>query len=82
MSLAEMDSADVAVSCTVNTTLASRTRGVYVGVSQSLDFCFDGSTWVLFKGATAGVVYPFQVVGARKTAAGAAPDAGDVVFLY
>ena len=76
------DSAYTAVDCTVNTTLASKTRGVYIGVSQSLDFSFDGSTWVLFKGATAGTILPIQVYGARKTAAGAAPDSGDVILLY
>ena len=70
------------VSVTVDTATARRCRGVWVGVSQSLDFSFDGSTWVLFKGATAGTVIPVQVVGARKTAGSAAPDAGDVVFLY
>lgn len=70
------------VSVTVNTATARKCRGVWIGVTQSLDFSFDGSTWVLFKGATAGTVIPIQVVGARKTAGSAAPDAGDVVFLY
>lgn len=60
----------------------SKCQGVWIGVTQSLDFSFDGSTWVLFKGATAGTVIPISVVGARKTAGSAAPDAGDVVFLY
>ena len=82
MSLAEMDSADVGVSITTNTTVHSRTRGVWIGVSQSLDFSFDGTTWVVFSGCIAGTVLPIQVYGARKTAGSAAPTAGDVVFLY
>ena len=82
MSLAEMDSADFAVSIEVNTTLASRCRGVYIGVSQSLDFSFDGTNWILFKNCVAGTILPIQVIGARKNAGSAAPDAGDVLFLY
>ena len=70
------------VSITANTAAADRCRGVWVGTTQSLDFSFDGTTWVVFQGATAGTIIPIQVVGARKTAAGAAPTAGDVVFLY
>lgn len=75
-------SANNGVSIVVATADRPRCRGVYVGVAQSLDFSFDGSTWVLFKGTTAGSVLPIRVVGARKTAGSAAPDAGDVVFLY
>lgn len=71
-----------AVSITAATATADRCRAVWVGTSQSLDFSFDGTTWVLFQGATAGTVIPVQVVGARKTAGSAAPTAGDVVFLY
>lgn len=71
-----------AASITVNTALAPICRGVYIGVSQSLDFSFDRSTWVTFSGCVAGTVLPIQVVGARKTSGSAAPDAGDVVFLY
>ena len=71
-----------AVSITANTATASRCRGVWIGTAQSLDFCFDGVNWVTLQGPIAGTVLPIQVVGARKTAAGAAPDAGDVVFLY
>ena len=70
-----------AVSVEAATATYDRSRGVYVGVTQDLDFCFDGTTWVLFKACPAGTVLPFQVVGARK-ASDAAPDAGDVVFLY
>jgi hypothetical protein len=74
--------ADVAVSITDNNATHGRCRGVWVGVSQSIDLSVDGSTWVLFKGATAGTVIPVQAVGVRKTSGSAAPDAGDVVFLY
>lgn len=70
------------VSITVATADRYRCRGVWIGTSQSLDFSFDGTTWVTFQGATAGTIIPIQVVGARKTAGAAAPTAGDVVFLY
>ncbi len=70
------------VSITAATADQDRCRGVWIGTTQSLDFSFDGTTWVLFQGATAGTVLPIQVVGARKTAGSAAPTAGDVVFLY
>ncbi len=56
--------------------------GVWVGVSQSIDLSLDGVNWVLFKGATAGTIIPVYAKGARKTAGSAAPDAGDIVFLY
>lgn len=74
--------ADLAVSVTANTATSKRCRGVYIGTSQSLDFSFDGTNWVTFQGCIAGTVLPVQVVGARKTSGSAAPDAGDVVFLY
>lgn len=70
------------VSVIVNTAAADRCRGVYIGTSQSLDFSFDGSTWVLFQNCVAGTILPIQVVGARKNSGSAAPTAGDVVFLY
>jgi len=78
----DLASASKGVSITVATADRDRCRGVWIGTTQSLDFSFDGTTWVTFQGATAGTVIPVQVVGARKTAAGAAPSAGDVVFLY
>lgn len=71
-----------AVSITVATATQQRCRGVWIGTSQSLDFSFDGTTWVTFQGATAGSVIPVQVLGARITSGAAAPVAGDVVFLY
>lgn len=77
-----MDSATSGASITDNAATHSKTRGVWIGTTQSLDFSFDGTNWVTFAGATAGTVLPIQVVGARKTAASAAPTAGDVVFLY
>jgi hypothetical protein len=75
-------SAGSAVSITAATATADRCRGVWVGTTQSLDFSFDGTTWITFQGATAGSILPLQVVGARKTAGAAAPTAGDVCFLY
>ena len=71
-----------AVSITVATADRTRCRAVWIGTTQSLDFSFDGSTWVTFQGATAGTIIPIQVVGARKTSGAEAPTAGDVVFLY
>lgn len=63
-------------------TANDRTRGVYIGTSQSLDFSFDGSTWVTFQGCVAGTVLPLQVIGVRLTAGSSSPNAGDVVFIY
>lgn len=71
-----------AASVTVATATAARCRAVWIGTTQSLDFSFDGTTWVTFQGATAGTIIPIQVYGARKTSGAAAPTAGDVVFLY
>ena len=82
MSLVGLDSATVGVSITVNTADRGRCRGVWIGTSQALDFSFDGSTWIKFQGCVAGTLLPIQVVGARKNSGSAAPDAGDVVFLY
>jgi hypothetical protein len=75
-------SATGAVSITVNTADHDRSRAVDIGVSGNYDFSFDGTTWVTFKNRIAGVVYPYEVVGVRKTTGSAAPDEGDVVFLY
>ena len=71
-----------AVSVTASSADQQKSRGVWIGVTQSLDFCFDGTTWLTFKGCTAGTLLPLQVVGARKTAAGAAPTSADVILLY
>jgi len=78
----EVSSAVRAASITAATATYAKCRGVWIGTTQSLDFSFDGTTWVTFQSATAGTVIPIQVVGARKNAGSAAPDAGDVVFLY
>ena len=78
----EITAADRAVSVTVATATHSRCRAVYIGTSQDLDFSFDGTNWVEFQGAVAGSILPIQVFGARKNSGSAAPDAGDVVFLY
>jgi hypothetical protein len=71
----------VAVTVTSATTY-NRARAVWIGVSQSLDFCLNGTDWVTFKGCMAGTVVPVQALAVRVTAGPAAPAAGDVVFLY
>ena len=78
----QISSAMTGVSITSAAATQDRCRGVYIGVSQSLDFSFNGTTWVTFPGCVAGTVLPIQAVGARKTSGSAAPSAGDVVFLY
>lgn len=75
-------SAISAGSVTSNVATQQRARAVWIGTTQSLDFSFDGSTWVTFQGATAGTVIPLQAVGVRLTSGSANPAAGDVVFLY
>jgi hypothetical protein len=79
---ASMSSAVGAKSITVATATHEPCRGVYIGTSQSLDLNFAIDGWVTFAGCVAGTIIPVSVIGARKTAASAAPDAGDVVFLY
>ncbi len=78
----EVSSAVRAASITAATATYARCRGVWIGTTQSLDFSFDGTTWVTFKSCGAGSLIPIQVVGARKTSGSAAPSDGDVVFLY
>ena len=69
----------VSITSTAETT---RCRGVWIGTTQSLDFCFISGTWVTFQGCTAGTMVPVRAIAVRKTAAAAACSAGDVVFLY
>lgn len=79
----QLHSAIGAVSVISNSlTTYDRCRSVYIGNSQSLDFSYDGSTWVTYPGLVAGAVYDFEVLAARVTAGGGAPAAGDVVFQY
>jgi hypothetical protein len=75
-------SAHYAAAVTSNAATQSRCRAVWIGTTQSLDFSFDGSTWVTFAGSTAGTILPIQVVGARITSGAANPGSNDVVFLY
>lgn len=75
-------SSALGIANTVNTATFDRCRAVWIGTTQALDFCFDGTNWVAFKACQAGTVIPIQVVGARITSGTAAPAAGDVVFLY
>ncbi len=67
---------------TTSSTTYNRSRGVYIGTSQNLDFSFDGTNWVTFQNLAAGSVIPLQVLAARVTSGPAAPSSGDVVFLY
>lgn len=79
----DISAAQGAVSVTSNSlTTYDRCRAVYIGTSQSVDFSFDGSTWVTFQGLVAGTVLNAQVVAARVTSGGGGPAAGDIVFLY
>ncbi len=75
-------SATSAVSITDANATHVRTRAVYVGTTQSIDLSFDGSTWITFKAAVAGMVYAVQVVGARVSSGPSNPASGDIVFLY
>lgn len=71
------------VSVTSNSlTTYDKCRAVYIGTSQSLDFSFDGSTWITFQGCVAGTTLDIEALACRLTAAGANPNANDVVFLY
>jgi hypothetical protein len=71
-----------ATGVTVATATLAQCRGIYIGATQSLDFCLDGTNWVTFASCTAGQVFQIAAVGARKTAGPAAPDANQVIFLY
>ena len=84
---------DTCVSITDNEATHKECRAVSIGVSQSIDLYVynalpagpkadQASGWVTFKGATAGTILPVMARGARKTAATAAPDADDIVFIY
>lgn len=75
-------SANGLLSITTAVATQNRCRGVYIGVAQDIDLSVDGATWVLIKNPAAGTILPIQAVGARKNAGSAAPDAGDIVFLY
>ena len=66
---------------TTSATTYNRSRAVYIGTSQDLDFTFNGTDWVEFQGCVAGTVLPIQALGVRKTAGPAKCDAGDVLFL-
>ena len=70
------------VSITDNNLTHSKCRAVYIGTAQSLDFSFDGVNWVTFQNLVASIVLPIQAVGVRITSGAAAPNAGDVVFIY
>ena len=71
-----------AVAITDTAVTHDRCRGVWIGTTQSLDFSFDGTNWITFQGSTAGTVIPVEVIGARITSGAAAPNSGDVLFLY
>lgn len=70
------------VAVATNVAEQTKTKAVYIGVSTSYDFSFDGTNWVVFKGATAGQTIPIGVMGGRITSGSAALNSGDVIFLY
>jgi hypothetical protein len=70
-----------AVSITANSTTSVQCRAVWIGTTQGIDLYVNGA-WVTFQGAQAGTIIPIHATGARKTAAGASPSSGDIVFLY
>ncbi len=76
-----VDAAEDGASITDANTTHSKCRGVWIGVSQSIDL-YMKSGWQTFKGAQAGSIIPAQATGARLTAGGASPASGDVLFLY
>ena len=80
--MANLNVVSKGVSCVVNTAVADPTTAVFIGVAKAYDFCFDGTNWIAFAATLAGTVLPLQVKGCRVTAGGAAPTAGDIVFLY
>ena len=73
--------AAVATSITNTNTTHKECRAIYVGVGDAYDFYVDGS-WVLFKNAADGAIYPLRAMGARHNSGSSAPDAGDILFLY
>ena len=71
---------DFAVNITTATATFAPCRGVYVGISQQFDFNINGS-WIPFNNLPAGVVLPIRAAGARDSG-DAAPDSGQIIFLY
>lgn len=70
------------VAITNNDTDNDKCRSIHVGLDGDYEFYFPTTkTWVLYNGCKAGADYPYMVTGAR-TAAGAAPGAGDITFNY
>ena len=70
-----------AVPIQVNTIVpeASAAASVFVGASKAYDF-YVGGQWVSFGTVPVGVL-PINASGARITAGGGAPAAGDITFL-
>lgn len=78
---------DTNISITDNLSTHAECRAVYIGTAQDIDLYVQSDlaqtyAWVKFQGVVAGTVLPVMAKGARKTAASAAPTAGDIVFLY
>ncbi|HBZ38328.1 MAG TPA: hypothetical protein DEO59_07535 [Balneola sp.] len=69
-----------ATSITANTTVASESSAIYVGVAGNYEF-YVNDAWVHFKAVPAGTVLRIRATGARDQSDGSAPDAGDIVFL-
>ena len=70
----------VAASITANSTTASPSSAIYVGVTGNYEFYVNGA-WVHFKAVPAGTVLRVMAKGARDQSDGSAPAAGEIVFL-
>lgn len=87
--LSNTQPADTCISITDALATHDECRGIFVGTTQSIDLYVQNVLtnagtygWVTFAGATAGTILPIMAKGARKTSGAAAPDAGDIIFLY
>jgi len=70
----------IATSITANSTTASASSAIYVGVAGNYEFYVNGA-WVHFKAVPAGTVLRVMATGARDQSDGSAPAAGEIVFL-
>lgn len=69
-----------ATAITANTTTASESAAIYVGVAGNYEFYVNGA-WVHFKAVPAGTVLRVRATGARDQGDSSAPVAGEIVFL-
>ena len=71
-----------ALTITNNATTNAVSKAVYIGANISFDFCFEHSTWVQFSTLPVATILPIQVKGARISSSEAAPEEGNIVFIY